>query len=117
MVRRPEITIKKDVMGGKGIIEYYHIHSTEEMDGHGLAYDKMVLKPHSILGYHVHTEDKESYYFVSGHGVFTEKNGEVRTEVGPGDVGYLEYGEGHSIENTSETEDLVIIALKLNRPK
>ena len=117
MVRRPEIEIRENVRGGKGIIEYHHILTREEMDGHGNDYDRMVLHPLSTLGYHVHTGDKESYYFISGHGVFIEDGGKKRTEVGPGDLGYLNYGEGHGVENLSDTEDLVIIALKLNKPE
>ncbi len=117
MVIRPDFEIKENVLGGRGVIEYHHIHTPEQMDGHGLAFDKLVLKPLSILGYHVHTGDKDSYYIVSGRGVFVEDEGKKRTEVGPGDLGYITCGEGHGIENLSDTEDLVVIALKLNRPE
>ena len=117
MVIRPDVEIKENVRGGSGIIEFHHIHTPKQMDGHGLAYDKLVLKPLSTLGYHVHTDDKESYYFISGRGLFIEDEGKKRTEVGPGDLGYIDYGKGHAVENISDSEDLVIIALKLNAPE
>lgn len=44
------------------------------------------------IGYHVHDGESETYYILSGRGIFND-NGTV-VEVGPGDVTFTGDGEG-----------------------
>lgn len=64
------------------------------------------------IGYHVHDGESETYYILSGRGIFND-NGTV-VEVGPGDVTFTGDGEGHSIEATGD-EPIEMIALILYR--
>ena len=72
---------------------------------------EITLKPGCSLGYHVHSDNAEAYYILSGEGEYDD-NGEIRT-VKPGDVTYTSDGKGHSLENKSQN-DLVFIALIIN---
>lgn len=61
--------------------------------------------------YHVHDKESETFYILSGRGLFND-NG-VTAEVGAGDVTYTGPGEGHSIEALGDTA-IEMIALILH---
>ena len=73
---------------------------------------KIVLHPHSSIGWHQHVGNTEPYYILEGKGIFVDNDGS-RSEVGPGDVCYIEVGQSHSLENPTD-ENLVFIALIYN---
>ncbi|MCI8417271.1 MAG: cupin domain-containing protein [Lachnospiraceae bacterium] len=113
MVRKTTTRVVEGARGGAGSVEFHDILSADEMNGHGRLYAKVVVRPHSSIGFHVHENDTEPYYILEGHGIFVD-NDKSRTEVGPGDVCIIEVGQGHSLENNSD-EDLVIMALVYNK--
>ena len=114
MVRKTQVVKHFELRGGKGDVEFHHIISEEEMMGHGAMYAKMVLKPGSSIGWHCHPSDKDPYYVISGTGKYIDSDG-TDTLIYPGDVCYMDIGGAHSIENISDSENLEIMALKLNR--
>ena len=114
MVRKPELAIVNNLRGGEGAIEIYHILNKEELMGHGKMYAKIVIHPGCSIGYHQHTEDFEPLFILSGKGIFKDNEG-TETEVGSGDVCVMNVGDHHSIRNASETEDLVFMAIVLNK--
>lgn len=112
MVRKTVKEIKQEVRGGKGEVEFEHILTAEELNGHGSMYAKVRLKPGCSIGFHQHIGNTEPYFVLEGHGTFVDHDG-TRTEIEPGDVCVIEVGQGHSIENNSE-KDLVFMALIYN---
>ena len=68
------------------------------------------LLPGEEVEFHVHTGESESYYIISGKGLYND-NGE-KSEVLPGTVTYTPSGSGHGIKNTGG-EILSFIALIL----
>lgn len=68
------------------------------------------LLPGEEVEFHVHTGESESYYIISGKGLYND-NGE-KSEVLPGTVTYTPSGSGHGIKNTG-SEILSFIALIL----
>ena len=112
MVRKTEVKMVEGLRGGKGTAEVHHIVTAEELRGHGKMYAKVVLAPHSSVGYHQHVGDTEPYYIHSGHGVFIDNDGS-RIPVGPEDVCIIECGQSHGMENNSD-EELVMMALVYN---
>ena len=50
--------------------------------------------------YHIHEDDCEYYYVISGNGVYND-NGEEK-EVYEGTVTFTQSGKGHSLRNTSD---------------
>lgn len=112
MVRRTKNEIKHEVRGGRGEVEFEHILSADELNGHGSMYARVRLKPGCSIGFHQHIGNTEPYFILEGRGTFVDHDGS-RNEVVPGDVCVIEVGQGHSMENNSD-EDLVFMALIYN---
>lgn len=112
MVRKTRVEVKSNLRGGNGDVEFRHILSPEELNGHGSMYAQVVLKPGCSIGWHQHVGNTEPYFILEGQGTFVDNDGS-RVQVGPGDVCYIEVGESHAMENNSE-DDLVFMALIYN---
>ena len=70
---------------------------------------QMTLAPGASVGVHVHENDEELYYIVSGHGSYVKNNGD-REDIGPGDVTLTRRGERHGI-HADKNEPLVFFAV------
>lgn len=112
MVRKATIVTKEHLRDGEGSAEIHHYLTGDELMGHAKMFAKVVVKPHSSIGWHQHVGDTEPYCILKGEGVFID-NDKSRTVVKPGDVCVIEVGQWHSIENNTE-EDMEMIALVLN---
>ena len=86
------------------------LEGADEMYGKGRIFNHVVLEPGCEIGWHVHQGDGETYYILKGQGEYSD-NGRLLT-VGPGDVTFVDAGEGHSLKNTGD-ENLEAIALVL----
>lgn len=117
MVRRSserKIETKK-MFGGEGEVVLQHIlNGAEEMYGKGRVFAHTVLAPGCEIGWHIHHGDGETYYILKGTGLYNN-NGEEVT-VGPGDITFVDDGEGHSLKNIGE-DKLETIALILYKKK
>ena len=80
----------------------------KQMDDKLNMYAKVTVKQGGRVNYHEHIGDAESYFIVSGEGVYND-NGTTVT-VKPGDHLWCKDGDGHAIENNN-AEDLVFMAL------
>ena len=69
---------------------------------------EVTLEPGCSLGYHEHHNESETYYILSGKGIYSD-NGTLRM-VSAGDVTFTPDGQGHGMTNTGD-EDLVFMAL------
>lgn len=113
MIRRSsEKTLDvKQMFGGQGEAKMYRIlDGAEEMYGKGRVFNHVLLEPGCEIGWHIHRGDGETYYILKGQGQYSD-NGQVVT-IGPGDVTFVDDGQGHSLINTG-TETLEAIALIL----
>lgn len=86
------------------------LNGPEELSQKGRVFAHTTVYPGSALGYHVHEKESETYYILSGRGLFND-NGDI-AEVGVGDVTYTGSGKGHSIEALGDTP-IEMIALIL----
>ena len=66
------------------------------------------LDPGSCIGSHLHGENEEIYWILSGEGVYNEDGTEV--PAGPGDMFLALQGHTHGLKNTG-TGPLVMIAV------
>lgn len=66
------------------------------------------LKPGEEVEYHMHVGESETYFILSGKGVYND-NGTV-VEAVPGMVTLTPSGEGHALKNTGD-EVLAFVAL------
>ena len=98
-----EKTVVENARGGIGSIEM-HTKITKEDQVEGLSlFAKVVVSPHSTIGYHQHTDDAEAYYVVKGEGVFLDHN-EERVPVKAGDLCLIKKGQSHGMENLTDDE-------------
>lgn len=70
-------------------------------------FSTITLKKGCGIGYHVHENETELFYFVSGKGKVRDDDNWV--EVQAGDSMATPGGHGHAVENTGD-EDLVLVA-------
>lgn len=99
------------MFNGDGEAQLHHIlHTNEEMYNKGRVFSHVTLNPGCEVGWHIHHGDGETYYILKGEADYND-NGTV-VKVGPGDVTFVDDGEGHSIKNNG-TEPVELIALIL----
>ena len=101
---------RSEMGGGKGTVEVIHIMERNEFRGKGRLFARNILKPGTSIGLHQHNGDFEAYFVARGEGVFND-NGTL-VPIRAGDVGIIENGQSHAIENTGK-EEMEVIALVL----
>ncbi len=96
--------------GGAGYILKENLIEEEDMLGDIRLFGKITVPPYCEFGHHEHYDEEETYYILSGSGMYEDDGEAIPAE--PGDVFVCKDGHGHGIKNTGE-EDLVFIALIL----
>ena len=96
---------------GVGAVHIEKILDTELADKCAL-YAKVTIPAGSVLGYHEHHGNGESYFVLSGEGVYDD-NGQKRV-VRAGESTWTPDGSGHGFDNSQGKEDLVFMALIVN---
>ena len=99
---------KESLRGGNGHVDFKHLLGETEMNGKCRLFAELKLERNCSIGYHVHQGESETYYILSGEGVYND-NGASKP-VKAGDVTFTASGCGHALIN-SGTADLVFIAL------
>ena len=94
--------------GGNGKLSLDMLYSGAKLPSNVKVFAKATLVPGDSIGYHTHTGESETYFILSGCGTYND-NGKT-FPVKAGDVTVTYSGEGHSIENTGNS-DLEFIAL------
>lgn len=92
---------------GKGQIIIEHLLEGKEL-GNNRMFSKAILLPGDALPEHPHDGESESYYILSGEGIYTDCGNEHKVKAG--DITYCGDGQTHGMACTGE-EPLVFIAL------
>ena len=100
--------VVKNMAGGDGEVTIKRILGEKELNGKCGLYAEVTLEPGCSLGYHEHHGESETYYILSGKGIYSD-NGELRM-VEAGDMTFTPDGKGHALTNAGE-ENLVFMAL------
>lgn len=100
--------IVENMAGGKGHVIIKRLLDDEQLNGKCRMYAEVILEPGCSLGYHEHHGDSETYYVISGKGIYSD-NGTLKV-VQPGDVTFTPSGKGHAMTNSGD-ENLVFMAL------
>ena len=102
---------RKQMFGGQGEAQFHRIlNGPDERYGKGRVFSHVVLEKGAEIGWHVHHGDGETYLILKGLGLYND-NG-IQRQVVPGDVTFVDDGEGHSLQCISD-EPLEAIALIL----
>ena len=96
---------REAMRGGVGAIQLTALCA--ELPEHVRLFSKLVVKPGSSIGEHVHENEAELFYFISGSATLLDDG--VRTKVQPGDVMLTASGHSHAVINEGD-EDVVILA-------
>ncbi len=104
------MTVKREenLCGGKGITTFKYLLGEKELNKKCGMFAELTVERGGSIGYHEHHGESETYYILSGRGLYND-NGTER-EVGPGEVTYTPSGSGHGIVNIGDG-DLVFIGL------
>ena len=105
-----EIVKAEHANGGKGYILKEALLGTEQLGEHCRMFTKVTIPAGCELGYHEHHGETETYYILSGNGMYNDNGKEVAAEAG--DVFFCKDGDGHGLVNTGEY-DLSFVALIL----
>ena len=100
---------KQDVAGGKGTL-HGEFAFTRDAALEGDAIKEigwMTLRHGEFVGVHTHKDNEDAYVIVSGHGIFTDGEGNAWV-VGPGDITMARPGQSHGLANLY-AEDLVFL--------
>lgn len=81
---------------------------SRELPGHARLFSVLTLIPGASIGYHVHENETELFYFMDGCG--RVQDDDQFYDVNAGDSMATFSGHGHSVENTGD-HDLVILAV------
>lgn len=71
-------------------------------------YSLIQVKPGEEVDYHMHMGESETFFFLSGQGIYNDNGTEI--PIASGMVTFTPSGQGHSVKNTGD-EMLVFIAL------
>jgi len=115
MVKRSsEYTVQENenMRGGEGVVVIEHLLTPEELYEKGRLYARIILKPGSSIGHHVHEREMESFYIISGKAEISD-NGDI-VVLHAGDSILTRSGEGHSVKNVGD-DTLEMLALILHK--
>ena len=112
-ILQENIEVRKNAAGGKGEVSLEHLLGKEQMGDKCSPFARVTIKPGSSLGYHQHKGNSETYFILQGKGVYNDNGTEI--VIGPGTTTFCADGEVHAIANASDTEDLVFMALIINK--
>ena len=105
-------TCTRPSANGVGEILIEKILDEELADKCGL-YARVTIPAGSVLGYHEHHGNGESYFVLSGEAIYDD-NG-VKRIIRPGDSTWTPDGSGHGVDNSQGKEPIVFMALIVNR--
>ena len=98
-------SIREFMRGGKKHVE--HTMLSAQLPEKVRIFNLLTLIPGASIGYHVHENETELFYFLEGHG--RVQDDDRFHDVSAGDAMTTFSGHGHAVENTGDT-DLVILA-------
>ncbi len=107
-----EILKKEKMAGGDGHVLIEHLLNEEQRGRASGMFSEVTLEPGCTLGFHDHHGESETYYILTGEGIYQDND--IEYPVKPGDVTFCDDGNAHGLKNTG-SDDLKFIALILKK--
>ena len=101
-----EHSIREFMRGGKKHVEHTKLSSA--LPENVRIFNVLTLIPGASIGYHIHEEETELFYFLEGNG--RVQDDDQFHDVSAGDSMATFSGHGHGVENTGD-RNLVILAV------
>ena len=99
----------ENMKGGKKYVQRFSSIGEDDFNPNAEVVSRLVLIPGASIGYHEHVGNEEVITVLSGTGHCVDDGEEYELEAG--DVTICREHHHHGIENTSETEELVLMAV------
>ena len=107
--RREELTEQEQKYSdGKKVLSQFFLNGFKGESEKLKQFSLVEIEPGEQVGYHVHNGDSDSYYIISGKGLYNDNGTEI--EVDAGTITFTPSGEGHALKNIGE-DKLCFIAL------
>lgn len=106
-------TIIENMKGGKKYVQKYSSIGDGDFTENAEVVSRLVLIPGASIGYHEHVGNEEVITVLSGTGHLTDDGEEFDLQAG--DVTICREHHHHGIENTSESEELVLMAVVIKK--
>jgi mannose-6-phosphate isomerase-like protein (cupin superfamily) len=110
---KKEMTEEKrpNMRGGDGEVTLSAVFSKGDYDSATRLFSRITLPVGASIGYHIHENEEEFFYFLSGKAEFND-NGTV-VDVHAGDATVTRSGQGHAVRNNGDVplELMAVIAL------
>lgn len=104
------LVVNEAMRGGDGSVKVRHVLDADEIHGKSRMAAVITLEPGCSIGEHVHENEEEIFYVMSGNVVYND-NGEMKT-LSAGDSCICYGGEKHSVANrTDKTAELFAVIL------
>lgn len=104
------LVVNEAMRGGDGSVKVRHVLNPDEIHGKSRMTAVITLEPGCSIGDHVHENEEEIFYVMSGNVVYND-NGETKT-LSAGDSCICYGGEKHGVANRSgETAELFAVIL------
>ncbi len=62
MIKKERVVAAENMRGGIGSVEVHHFLETEELLGHATMFARVIVKPHSSIGWHQHVGNTEPVF-------------------------------------------------------
>ena len=104
--------VEEPSMGGEGVLHIDFMTSVLPSGYAVTTFARASLEPSSSVGYHVHEDNCEAYYIISGEGEYSD-DGQISI-VCAGDLTFTSEGHGHGLKNATDSS-LDFIALIIRK--
>ncbi len=98
-------SVREFMRGGKKYVQ--HTQLSARLPERMRLFNVLTLVSGASIGYHVHENETELFYFIEGNG--RVQDDDTWYDISAGDSMVTFSGHGHSVENTGDN-DLVILA-------
>ena len=98
-------SVREYMRGGREFVQLTAL--SRELPEHARLFSVLTLVPGASIGYHVHENETEMFYFIEGCG--RVQDDDHFYDITAGDSMATFSGHGHAVENTGD-HDLVILA-------
>jgi mannose-6-phosphate isomerase-like protein (cupin superfamily) len=103
-------SVREFMRGGKKQVQLTKLVS--QLPGNIRMINVLTLIPGASIGYHVHENETELSYFLEGNG--RVQDDDRFYDISAGDAMATPSGHGHSVENTGDTNLVILAAIVLD---
>ena len=102
-----EHSVRESMRGGNGIVQLTGL--TKPLPANARLFSVIRLTPGTSIGYHVHENETELFYFVEGCARVCDDG--AYFDVCAGDAMSTASGHGHGVENTGDVDVVIVAAI------